>query len=491
MIAQLQNPGSEVSPSQIKNDFQSAVTGLIDSKAKYTDLTLVYIWLAIISLLIVITMMLVIISIKRSKKSEATPVEAKPEEKIIISLQKPEKEETPAEEEQSDEEVPPAVEEEPTEEVSEEEVSPVEEESAEEDDSEDDEADGDEESPFANIEGKPYKPFVNRILDASEQTQEFYNIIKNELLSYKKVKARISKKCESFRNGRVLKAKLSMAGQTLKLFLALDPNEFDKNTYHHKDMGHKKSYQEVPLLIRLKSRRSVKRAIELIKIMMEKSGLVNNPKYEEKDYIKELLGLVEVLENLEEKQEEVKVVEELLPTDEEESDYEVDEEDEESDSPFAGIEAKPYKPFVNRIVDASEQTQEFYNEIKNELLGYKKIKARISKKCESFRFGRALKVKLSMAGQTLKLFLALDPNEFDRGTYFHKDMSHKKTYQEVPLLIRLKSRRSVKRAKELIKVMMEKSNIVNNPKYEMKDYRNDMLELVKSYQENEVSTVEQ
>ena len=38
---------------------------------------------------------------------------------------------------------------------------------------------------------------------------------------------------------------------------------------------------------------------------------------------------------------------------------------------------------------------------------------------------------------------------------------------------------------------MEKSNIVNNPKYEMKDYRNDMLELVKSYQENEVSTVEQ
>ena len=90
-----------------------------------------------------------------------------------------------------------------------------------------------------------------------------------------------------------------------------------------------------------------------------------------------------------------------------------------------------------------------------------------------------------MSGITLKLFLALDPNEFDKGLYFHKDMSHKKSYQEVPLLIRLKSRRSVKKAKELIKVMMEKSNIVNNPKYEIKDYRNDMLELVKNFENSE------
>ena len=154
----------------------------------------------------------------------------------------------------------------------------------------------------------------------------------------------------------------------------------------------------------------------------------------------------------------------------------------EENSPFAGIESKPYKPFVNRIIDASEQTQAFYNEIKNELLSYKKIKARISKKCESFRNGRNLKAKLSIAGQTLKLFLALDPNEFDKNIYYHKDMSHKKSYQEVPLLIRLKSRRSVKRAIELIKVMMEKSDIVNNPKYEIKDYRNDMLELVKNFE---------
>ena len=115
----------------------------------------------------------------------------------------------------------------------------------------------------------------------------------------------------------------------------------------------------------------------------------------------------------------------------------------------------------------------------------------MSKKCESFRFGRKLMVKLSMAGQTLKLFLALDPNEFDKSLYFHKDMSHKKTYQEVPLLMRLKSRRSVKKAKELIKVMMEKSSVVNNPKYEVKDYKNEVLDLAKSIMESEEQTVQQ
>ena len=37
--------------------------------------------------------------------------------------------------------------------------------------------------------------------------------------------------------------------------------------------------------------------------------------------------------------------------------------------------------------------------------------------------------------------------------------------------------------------MMEKSNIVNNPKYEVKDYRNEMLELAKNIQASEEAAV--
>ena len=80
-----------------------------------------------------------------------------------------------------------------------------------------------------------------------------------------------------------------MNGSTLKLYLSLDPNEFDVNVYHHRDMSHKKAYQEVPLLMRLKSRRAVKKALELITILMEKNSVVKNPKYESKDYIKETI----------------------------------------------------------------------------------------------------------------------------------------------------------------------------------------------------------
>jgi hypothetical protein len=77
-----------------------------------------------------------------------------------------------------------------------------------------------------------------------------------------------------------------MAGSTLKLFLALNPNEFDTNIYHQRDMSHKRAYQEVPLLIRLRSRRAVKKAIELIGIMAEKDSVVKKPKYEILDYIR-------------------------------------------------------------------------------------------------------------------------------------------------------------------------------------------------------------
>ena len=61
--------------------------------------------------------------------------------------------------------------------------------------------------------------------------------------------------------------------------MALDPNEFDVKRYFHKDVSHKKSYQQVPLLIRLKSKRSVKRTIELIDNLMLKNQLTINEKH--------------------------------------------------------------------------------------------------------------------------------------------------------------------------------------------------------------------
>ena len=295
-------------------------------------------------------------------------------------------------------------------------------------------------STLTNIERKPYKPFVDRIAEANELTQEFYSTIKNELLSYEKIKSRISKRGESFSLGNAVQAKLRMTGKTLKLFLALDPNEFDKNIYHHEDVSDKKAFEQTPLLIRLRSRRAVKYAITLIAMLMEKSNVAKKP-----------LDETKVVENLSEVKDEVSV-------------------DDTNIQSFPTIERKPFKPYANRIMEASELTQEFYSTIKNELLSYRKMKSRISKRGESFRIGRTLQAKLVLTGKTMKLFLALDPNEFDQNIYFHKDASDKKAYEQTPLLIRLRSRRAVKHALALITKMMENNNVLKKSKHEVKDY---------------------
>ena len=283
MVAELQNPNSDKNLDELKNNFQASVEDLVNAKASDVSLTPVYIWLAIITLLIIALGLLVIITSRKNKKeANATPTQEVVEQAPVVEETKDEIVVLSIVKEKNDDSEP-----------SEEEVVEVQEEvQPQEELSQQEEIEEESESNFESIEARPYKPFVNRIVDANEQTQEFYNAIKNELLSYKKIRSRISKKYETFRFGRSLMVKLSLAGQTLKLFLALDPNEFERNTYFHKDVSHKKAYQETPLLIRLKSRRSIKRAKELIKIMMEKSNVVVNPKYEEKDYKNELINLV-------------------------------------------------------------------------------------------------------------------------------------------------------------------------------------------------------
>ena len=105
----------------------------------------------------------------------------------------------------------------------------------------------------------------------------------------------MSKRCENFRLGRVLEAKMVMGRKTFKLFLSLDPNEFNTNIYHQKDMSHKKIYASVPMLVRVKSELGLKRALTLITILMEKNNVIKNPKYQEKDYLEELIKLNDLI----------------------------------------------------------------------------------------------------------------------------------------------------------------------------------------------------
>ena len=65
------------------------------------------------------------------------------------------------------------------------------------------------------------RSFKARVMQADDQLKEFYDLLKNKLLSYKGVKSRFSWSGESFRIGRKLYAVLAVKGKTLNLYLAI------------------------------------------------------------------------------------------------------------------------------------------------------------------------------------------------------------------------------------------------------------------------------
>ena len=93
----------------------------------------------------------------------------------------------------------------------------------------------------------------------------------------------------------------------------------------------------------------------------------------------------------------------------------------------------------------------------------------MSWKYESYNLGRRQLFKLKIRGKTICLYCALDPAEFDVNKYFHEAVEAK-TFQAVPMLIRIKSDRGLARAKKLIDILMERCEVKENPKFKPIDY---------------------
>lgn len=115
-------------------------------------------------------------------------------------------------------------------------------------------------------------------------------------------------------------------------------------------------------------------------------------------------------------------------------------------------------PFTTRIVEAEQEMKDNYNELKNEILSWG-VKSRVSSSGDTFRLHRKTYVKLTIAGKSLKLYFALDPKEYQDSTIPVQDASDKNIYQEIPLIFKVKSGLSMRRAKQLIQDVMEKDGL--------------------------------
>lgn len=139
----------------------------------------------------------------------------------------------------------------------------------------------------------PKKPFYERMLEADDETKEFYNELRNEFKSYRNVNARVSKGYDSFRKNRQLVARLLLSGKTIKLYLRLNAGEYEDAKYHQQYVGDKKTYAEIPMLVKVKSRRALANAKTLIADLMAKEGAEKKSRYVKVDYLKTLEALKE------------------------------------------------------------------------------------------------------------------------------------------------------------------------------------------------------
>lgn len=131
-------------------------------------------------------------------------------------------------------------------------------------------------------------PFPRRMQIVEDQVKVDYNELKSYLLSYG-LNSRVSNVADSFRQGRVLFAKLTNSGNSgLKLFLPIKPEDYPDSKIPLKSAEGLKQYEDVPTFIYIRSDLSMKRAKQLIDDIMIKNGVARKNDAIEVDHVKEL-----------------------------------------------------------------------------------------------------------------------------------------------------------------------------------------------------------
>ena len=124
--------------------------------------------------------------------------------------------------------------------------------------------------------------FSARMSQASDFLKSCYELLANKLLSYYKIKHRVSWDYDSYNFGRKQMAKLAIRGKSVRLYLALDANMIPYNQYFQKDKSNTKKYAFVPCMLKIKGNVSMRRALRLIDFMMD---LYTIPELKTGDYV--------------------------------------------------------------------------------------------------------------------------------------------------------------------------------------------------------------
>lgn len=178
--------------------------------------------------------------------------------------------------------------------------------------------------------------------------------------------------------------------------------------------------------------------------------------------------------------------EEIEPEQEDEVlDLDFEEEEEEKEG-FA--RSRYTRTFRAKLIQSSDEVKEYYQALYNELMSYDKM--RIAPDKNAFALGRRTYVRMAIAGKTLCVYFALDPNGFNPATFHHRDKSGVRKYANTPMMMRIRSNLSLRKALALVLYLAARYQFHKRMDYVDKDltsvlaYRTDeellQLNLIKS-----------
>lgn len=136
----------------------------------------------------------------------------------------------------------------------------------------------------------------------------------------------------------------------------------------------------------------------------------------------------------------------------EEDDNEVDKEE---DAAIQGYNKK----VLLKLKIASDRTQQFYSDLRNELRCYKALKFKSNNTGDTYAYKGKVVFKVTIFPKALKVYYALKPADFEVKKYHHKDVKDIKKYETIPLLFRIASDRGYKYALELLEALAKKLKI--------------------------------
>lgn len=128
--------------------------------------------------------------------------------------------------------------------------------------------------------------------------------------------------------------------------------------------------------------------------------------------------------------------------------------------------------FEAKLIQTESIVQDFYTDIKNELLSYKGVSSKITWENDIFSYGRDILAKIDVTDNCLNLYLALDCDEYIDSRFDFVDVSNESNYAYTPFKVVIKKFRDEEQAFEIINEMMESFAIESDdPKYD--DYHMD------------------